>query len=362
MDDWGEEVDDGDAKHAIERSVSGRAGPDPAAIAVARRAARPRRRTRTLVVGPDVDASGAWEAAVALAERQRLPVWATPGPGGGRIGFPEGHPSFRGTLPPAIGPLGEMLAGHDLVLVVGSSVFPYYPYIPARCWPRAPRWSRSRATPTRPRGRRWATRSSPTSGCAGGARSAEVARVRSTGPRAARRPRGAAGVRPPEPLARSTRRSARSSRRTGSWCSSRRRARWRFATSCGCRARELLLRRGRRPRVRPGRARSASSSREPSRPVVCVIGEGSVQYAVTAFWSAVAYKVPVTFLVLRNEEYSILKWFADLEQVSGAPGLDLPALDSAAIASRLRVESRRVTGARSSPRRSPRHPRLRARG
>ncbi len=64
---------------------------------------------------------------------------------------------------------------------------------------------------------------------------------------------------------------------------------------------------------------------QPDRPVVCVIGEGSAQYAVSAFWSAVAYKVPVTFLVLRNEEYAILKWFAEVEQVAGAPGLDLPA-------------------------------------
>lgn len=71
---------------------------------------------------------------------------------------------------------------------------------------------------------------------------------------------------------------------------------------------------------------------QPDRPVVCVLGEGSAQYAIAAFWSAVAYKVPVTFLVLRNEEYAILKWFADVEQVSGAPGLDLPALDVAAVA------------------------------
>ena len=71
---------------------------------------------------------------------------------------------------------------------------------------------------------------------------------------------------------------------------------------------------------------------EPSRPVVCVVGEGSVQYAVTAFWSAVAYEAPVTFCVLRNSEYAILKWFAEIEGVGGAPGLDLPALDTAAIA------------------------------
>src|SRR5258705_79907 len=48
---------------------------------------------------------------------------------------------------------------------------------------------------------------------------------------------------------------------------------------------------------------------EPSRPVVCVLGEGSVQYAVSAFWAAAAYKVPVTFMVLRNEEDAILECF-----------------------------------------------------
>jgi benzoylformate decarboxylase len=78
--------------------------------------------------------------------------------------------------------------------------------------------------------------------------------------------------------------------------------------------------------------------------VICVLGEGSVQYAVTGLWSAVAYSVPVTFLVLRNEEYAILKWFADIEQVSGAPGLDLPALDTAEIASGYGIRSRRVGG------------------
>src|ERR1044072_1944930 len=49
---------------------------------------------------------------------------------------------------------------------------------------------------------------------------------------------------------------------------------------------------------------------QPDRPVVCVVGEGSVQYAVTAFWSAAAYDVPVTFLVMRNEENGIPQWLA----------------------------------------------------
>src|SRR5204863_9819168 len=70
------------------------------------------------------------DAAVTLAERQRLAVWATPPTGGGRLGFPEGHPNFRGSLPPAIGPAGETLAAYDLVLCAGTSIFPYYPNIP----------------------------------------------------------------------------------------------------------------------------------------------------------------------------------------------------------------------------------------
>ena len=81
---------------------------------------------------------------------------------------------------------------------------------------------------------------------------------------------------------------------------------------------------------------------EPSRPVVCVLGEGSAQYAITAFWSAVAYAAPVTFLVLRNEEYAILKWFAEVEGVSGAPGLDLPGLDVAAVAEGYGVTAHRA--------------------
>jgi benzoylformate decarboxylase len=78
---------------------------------------------------------------------------------------------------------------------------------------------------------------------------------------------------------------------------------------------------------------------------VCVLGEGSAQYGITALWTAVAYNVPVTFLVLRNDEYAILKWFAGMEGVSGAPGLDLPGLDCAAIARGYGVDARDVTDA-----------------
>ena len=83
---------------------------------------------------------------------------------------------------------------------------------------------------------------------------------------------------------------------------------------------------------------------QPDRPVVCVLGEGSAQYGITALWTAVAYRVPVTFLVLRNDEYAILKWFAMLEQVGGAPGLDLPGLDVAAVARGYGMQAHEVSG------------------
>jgi benzoylformate decarboxylase len=83
---------------------------------------------------------------------------------------------------------------------------------------------------------------------------------------------------------------------------------------------------------------------QPERPVICVLGEGSAQYAIQSFWTAAAYDVPVTFLVLRNDEYAILKWFGQIEQVTGAPGLDLPALDVASVAEGYGVAASRVEG------------------
>ena len=100
---------------------------------------------------------------------------------------------------------------------------------------------------------------------------------------------------------------------------------------------------------------------EPSRPVVCVLGEGSAQYGITALWTAVAYKLPVTFLVLRNEEYMILKWFAEFEQASGLPGLDLPGPRRRRGGERLRRPLARGRGRRGADRGAARGDRRRGR-
>jgi benzoylformate decarboxylase len=68
------------------------------------------------------------------------------------------------------------------------------------------------------------------------------------------------------------------------------------------------------------------------RPVIAVIGDGSFQYSVQAIWTAAQHTLPVVYLVLRNNEYSILKSFAELEHTPDVPGLDLPDLDITSLA------------------------------
>ena len=68
------------------------------------------------------------------------------------------------------------------------------------------------------------------------------------------------------------------------------------------------------------------------RTVLATIGDGSFQYSVQAIWTAAQHRLPIVFVVMRNEEYSILKSFAVLEKTPGVPGLDLPGLDIASLA------------------------------
>jgi thiamine pyrophosphate-dependent acetolactate synthase large subunit-like protein len=77
-----------------------------------------------LVVGADADDAETWAALVELAERLRCPVWQEPF--AARAGFPQDHPQFSGHLPAGRARLRQVLAGHDVVLVVGAPVFRQY--------------------------------------------------------------------------------------------------------------------------------------------------------------------------------------------------------------------------------------------
>jgi benzoylformate decarboxylase len=50
----------------------------------------------------------------------------------------------------------------------------------------------------------------------------------------------------------------------------------------------------------------------PDRPVVCISGDGSAMYSITALWTAAHHKLPITFITLSNREYRILKQNIDL--------------------------------------------------
>jgi benzoylformate decarboxylase len=337
MDDWGVPVDAEAAEHAIGRLVTGRATADPDVVRdLARRLADAR--NPVFVAGPDIDASGAWDAAIALVEAAKVPVWAIPAPGGGRIGFPEGHPAFQNILPPAIGPLSETLAGHDLILVVGASVFSYYPNIPGPLLPegsalvlltndpdeaaRAPMGDAivadvkltlealHEALPAVDR-ERPSQRPGPEP-IGEDTASAVMATLAEVWPQD-----GIAVVEAPSATL-AVRNQLRLSK-PGSWY---------FGAGGG---------------LGFGLAAAVGVQlAERERPVVCVLGEGSAQYAIQAFWSAAAYEVPITVLAVRNDEYSILKWFSLIEEVGGAPGLHLPALDVPTVAEGYGVRSRRV--------------------
>jgi benzoylformate decarboxylase len=330
MDDWAVEVEEDAFAHQRARIVTGAALPGPETIQALAERLRTAERP-ALVAGPEIDASGGWDEAIVLAELQRLAVYATPAPGGGRIGFPENHELFQGILPPAVLPVGEMLAAHDFVLTVGTSVFPYYPNVPGPLL----------------------------------AAGTALVAITSDPDEAARAPMGeailadpaltlaaladAAGEsdRPPPPVRPAPEPAPGSDPISPSTAV---RVLAELFPGDGIVVLEspsatLALRNQLRLSA-PGSYYFSSGGglgfgmpaaigvqlAQPSRPVVCVIGEGSAQYAIQALWTAAAYDVPVTFLVLRNDEYAILKWFGMLEDIVGAPGLDLPAIDCAAIA------------------------------
>jgi len=81
---------------------------------------------------------------------------------------------------------------------------------------------------------------------------------------------------------------------------------------------------------------------ESDRPVIGVIGDGSANYAITGLWSAAHYRVPATFVILRNDEYGVLKWFAGALKATGLPGLDLPGIDYCAVAQGYGVRAVRI--------------------
>jgi benzoylformate decarboxylase len=293
-------------------------------------------RRPALVFGPEVDRSGGWEAAIALAEKLRAAVYGSPLLD--RASFPEDHPLFRGPLGMSVKTISDRLAGHDLVVVIGAEVFRYYPYVPGDYLPAGTELLQITASPE----------------VAGAARVGDsllgdprlaidqlldlVAEgTARTAPEPMARPRllppapsspltppevyaVLSRVRPPDAVIVNESTSTMAQQiewlptvRTGSF----------FATASGGIGWGV-----------PAAVGVALGDRDRgvTRPVVGLIGDGSFQYSVQALWTAAQHQLPIVYVVMRNNEYSILKSFAVLEDTPGVPGLDLPGLGIASVA------------------------------
>lgn len=90
------------------------------------------------------------------------------------------------------------------------------------------------------------------------------------------------------------------------------------------------------------------------RPVVCLVGDGSAMYSPQALWTAAHARLPVTFVVMNNCEYNILKNYTRAQpQYRSAGtnrfiGMDMtdPAIDFIALAISYGLTAQRVVHAR----------------
>ncbi len=335
MDDWEAEVE----PPAV-REVSYRTVPDPDML---ERVAETLRRAQSpaLVVGPGVARTTyAFQDMVTLAEKLRAAVWQDPI--SALAGFPQEHPLFRGHLPFAQKHLAEQLSPHDVVLVLGAPVFTYYPYVPG---PTVKEGTQVVQITEDPEEAVRATVGTSLSGDVALAVKSLIDLLPATD-----RPAPPAQEEPPTPEAR-TPIPVDYLMHVLSQVLPDRAVVVDESTSAKPKLHQYV-----RIKDPLGHHTSAAGGLGfgmpasvglklalPERPVVCVIGDGSSMYSIQALWSAARYETAVTFVVVNNRGYSILKGFRD---VIGAgdevPGLDVPGVNFAGLAKDLGCEGETV--------------------
>ncbi|MCB1958220.1 MAG: hypothetical protein KDG55_21285, partial [Rhodocyclaceae bacterium] len=86
------------------------------------------------------------------------------------------------------------------------------------------------------------------------------------------------------------------------------------------------------------------------RPVVSLVGDGAAMYSPQSLWTAVNEKLPVSFVVVNNREYNILKNFMRSQphytsaQTGQFIGMDItdPPIDFQALATSMGMPSSRI--------------------
>ncbi|MFM0277777.1 benzoylformate decarboxylase [Paraburkholderia sediminicola] len=293
-----------------------------------------------LIVGPDVDAQSANEAAVQLAERLRMPVWMAPS--APRCSFPTTHACFLGMLPAGIASISRLLNGHDLILVAGAPVFRYHQFEPGDFLPAGAELISITCDVLE------ATRAPM-----GDAIVADIALTLRTlvdhvepssrpMPSAAPRPQAAPeapGHLTPERVFDIIDQIAPSDAIYVNESTSTTNILWQrlrmasqgsyyFAAAGGL-----------------GFAMPAAVGVQLARPdrrVIGIIGDGSANYGITALWTAAQYNIPSIFIIMKNGTYGALRWFAGVLKAEDVPGLDVPDIDFCALASGYGVKAHNV--------------------
>ncbi len=339
LDDWDKPADG----PAVVRTVGTRVAPDPARLHkfadMIRHASSP-----VLIYGADIARGNGWNEAVALAEALNAPVWVAPAPE--RAPFPEDHPLYSGVLPFAKGPLTDKLEGHDLALVVGAPVFRYYPYVPGPYLPSGMRLLHISDDPAE-------TGRAPVGDSLVGdavlslemLKHVLVDHTPSSGkPRARLQHR----MHPaPVPLANGGHSGRLSAAQVFAALNEIRPAHAVLVEESPSNVADLhkawpitepdtfyTFASGALGWDLPASVGIALAERDSgrNRPVIAIMGDGSTQYSIQSLWNATQLRLPLLIVILRNEEYAILKSFAILERTPGVPGLDLPGMDFVSIA------------------------------
>jgi benzoylformate decarboxylase len=290
-----------------------------------------------LVVGAGADGGERWAALVALAEHLACPVWQEAF--GGRAGFPQDHPLFAGHLPARRARLRDVLAPHDVVIVVGAAAFRQYPYDGGPLVEPGTRLAVVTSDPEE-------AHRSPAEVAVIGEPAAicealRVAVARRDDPIVPQRvipagPPAGDGLRAGHVLAALAGRLPRDAILVEETPSSRPELHARVPATAplGFVSAMGLL----------GFAMPAAIGlrmARPDRPVLAVVGDGSSLYQLLSVWSAAEYEAGVLFLVLNNGGYAIMDRLAERNGARG-PWPRLDGIDIAAIARAQGCETLRI--------------------
>lgn len=294
-----------------------------------------------MVVGAGVARDDAWDEAVALAERHRMPVWVAPM--SGRNSFPERHPLFAGFLPASREGIVRALHGVDVLLVVGGAVSIYHvegtgPHLP----PGTAMFQLvddPSAAALSPVGTAIVT----------GAKSGLAALIAATRPQASRpspapRPtlermagpgsltdayllQQIATLRPPSTIIVEEAPSSRAAMHDRLPIDARDGF---YTCASGGLGHGLPAAVG----VALGR---------PGEKVIAFLGDGSAMYAIQGLWSAAQLGLPISFVIANNQRYEALIQFGKHFDLDRSIGSHLPAIDFCALARGHGIAAEKVT-------------------